>query len=118
MKDSWQEKEQHLTQAERDADNMADLAWLNEQHVSAYKEKLREKDEQIKALEQQLHTLQNPSEPSATINHEAKNHTQQHIQTFRHSSVSTIKDFLAIAELNTVKKVTYHAGEAGRIQIV
>ena len=51
---------------------MADLVRQNEQRLQAYREQLREKDECIKALEQQLRALQTSSTaPSAADSHEA-----------------------------------------------
>lgn len=48
---------------------MADLVWQNEQETATYKEQLNAKDHCIKALEQELRTLQN-SKPLAETNHE------------------------------------------------
>ena len=50
---------------------MADLVPQNEQHIAAYKEQLKEKDDRINALEQEPRILKNSSEPSAATNHEA-----------------------------------------------
>ena len=52
-----QKREEQLAQAQQDADEIADLVlvWQSEQCIVAYKEKLKEKDDRIKALEQQLH---------------------------------------------------------------
>ena len=71
LEDSCQEREEQVAQAQQDADEMADLVWQNEQRIAAYKEQLKERDDHIKALEQQLRTLQNSSEPSTGTNHEA-----------------------------------------------
>ena len=95
---------------------------------------MKERDDRIKALEQQLRTLQNSSEPSTGTNHEAAvkvdrsnlaeihrryavvlstlnekkcslNNTYRLARTAR----STIRDFLGIAELRIVNKVTYES---------
>jgi len=44
---------------------MADMVWQNEQLITAYTEQLKVKDDQIKALEQELRPLKNSSEPTA-----------------------------------------------------
>ena len=51
-----------LAQAQQDADEMADMVRENEQCIATYTEQLKEKDDQIKALEQELRTLKNSSE--------------------------------------------------------
>ena len=49
---------------------MVDLVQQSEQHVAAYKEELRGKNEWMKALKQQLQAMQNPAVLSP-VNHEA-----------------------------------------------
>ena len=49
---------------------MADMVRENEQRIATYREQLKEKDERIKALEQELRSLKNSSEASSA-NHEA-----------------------------------------------
>ena len=62
MKESCQDKDEQLNQAQQDADEMADLVRQSEERVAAYKEEITEKDERINALEQQLRATQNPKE--------------------------------------------------------
>jgi len=113
---------------------MADLVQQNEQHIAAYKEQLKERDDRIKALEQQLRTLQNSSEPSAGTNHEAaakvdrndlveihrrytavlstlnkKKCSLNNAYRLARTARSTIRDFLGIAELQTVNEVMYES---------
>ena len=64
MKESCQDKDEQLNQAQQDADEMADLVRQSEERVAAYKEEITEKDERINALEQQLRAMQNPKVPS------------------------------------------------------
>ena len=47
---------------------MADMVRENEQRIAAYTEQLKEKDDWIKALEQELQTLKNSSETSSAYN--------------------------------------------------
>ena len=71
LEKSCQDKDEQLTQAQQDADEMTDLVRHSEQRVAAYKEELREKDERIKVLEQQPpRAMQNSAVPSS-VNHEA-----------------------------------------------
>ena len=111
---------------------MADLVRQNEQRIAAYKEQLKERDDRIKALEQQLRTLQNSSEPSTGTNREAaakvnrndlaeihrryvavlstlneKKCSLNNAYRLAHTARSTIRDFLGIAELRIVNEVTY-----------
>jgi len=93
---------------------------------------LKERDDRIKALEQQLRTLQNSSEPSAGTNHEAaakvnwndlaeihrryvavlstlngKKCSLNNAYRLAGTACSMIRDFLGIAELRIVNEVTY-----------
>ena len=54
LEGSCQEREEQLAQAQQDADEMADMVHQNEERLIAYTEQLREKDDQIKALQQEL----------------------------------------------------------------
>ena len=110
---------------------MADLVPQNDQQIATYKEELKAKDDLIKTLEQQLRTLQN-SEPPAVTNHETGAKVDRNDLTEiqqRYAAVlstlnekkcglnnahrlagtahSTVRDFLGIAELRIVNKVTY-----------
>ena len=49
---------------------MADIVRENELRIATYTEQLKEKDDRIKALEQELRSLKNSSEASSA-NHEA-----------------------------------------------
>ena len=49
---------------------MADLVRQSEERVAVYKEEITEKEERIRALEQQLRAMQKPEVPS-TANQEA-----------------------------------------------
>ena len=49
---------------------MADMVRENEQRIETYTEQLKEKDDRIKELEQELRSLKNSSEASSA-NHEA-----------------------------------------------
>ena len=69
LEDSCREREEQLAQAQQDAEEMADMVWQNENQLAALTEQLKEKDDRIKALKQELRTLKHSSEPSA--NHEA-----------------------------------------------
>ena len=95
LEGSCQEREEQLAQAQQDADEMADMVCQNEERLIAYTEQLRVKYDRIKALEKELRTLKNSSEPSA--NHEAG------------TARNMISDFLGIAELQIVNEVTYQS---------
>ena len=132
LEDSCQEREEQLAQAQQDADEMADLVRQNEQCIAAYTEQLKEKDDRIKALEQELRALKNCSEPST--NHEAaakvdrndlaeihrryaavlstlheKKCSLNNAYRLAGTARSTIRDFLGIAELKIVNEVTYQS---------
>ena len=105
----------------------------NKQRIATYTEQLKEKDDLIKALEQELRTLKNSSEASSA-NHEvaAKVDHNDLAETYRRYAVvlstlnakkcslnnayrlagtarSTIRDFIRIAELKIVNEVTYQS---------
>ena len=132
LKGTCQEREEQLAQTQQDADEMADMVRQNEQRTIAYTEQLRAKDEWIKALQQELRTLKNSSEPSA--NHEAaakvdrndlaeihrryaavlstlneKKYSLNNAYRLAGTARSTIRDFLGIAELKIVNEVTYQS---------
>ena len=71
LKENFKEREEQLAEVQQDTDKMSDLVRQNEQRIDVYKEQLTAKHDRIKALEQQLWTLQNSSEPSGVTNHEA-----------------------------------------------
>ena len=52
-------------QAQQDTNEMADMVRENEQRIPTYTEQLKEEDDRIKALEQELRTLKNSSEASS-----------------------------------------------------
>ena len=122
-----------LAQAQQDADEMADMVQENEQCIATYTEQLKENDDQIKALEQELRSLKNSSEASSA-NHEAaakvdrndlaENHRRYAAvlspwnakkciwnNAYRLAGTvrSTIRDFIGIAELKIVNEVTYQS---------
>ena len=128
LEDSCQEREEQLAQAQQDADEMADTV-----RIAAYTEVLREKDDRIKALEQELRTLTNSSEP-VSANHKAaakvdhndlaeihrryaavlstpneKKCSLNNAYSLAGTARSTIRDFLGIAELKIVNEVTYQS---------
>lgn len=81
------------------------------QGVVAYKEKLKERDDHIKALVQQLQMLRNSSQQAAT-NQEAaakKKCSLNNAYRLAGTARSTIGDFLGIVELRIVNKVTYQS---------
>lgn len=130
---SCQDKDEQLTQAQQDADEMTDLVRHSEQRVAAYKEELREKDQRIKVLEQQPRAMQNSAVPSP-VNYEAAGKVD-HNDLHRNPSTlsggvvdlqekkcslnnayglagtvsSTIRDFLGIAELRSVNEVAFQS---------
>ena len=112
---------------------MVDLVQQSEQHVTAYKEELRGKNEWMKALKQQLQAMQNPAVLSP-VNHEvaAKADRNGFAEIHSHHSAvlstlqekkcslnnayrlagtahSIIRDFLGIAELRIVDEVTFQS---------
>ena len=133
LEKSCQDKDEQLTQAQQDADEMTDLVRHSEQRVAAYKEELREKDQRIKVLEQQPRAMQNSAVPSPVI-HEAagkvdRNDLHRNPSTLSGGVVdlqekkcslnnayglagtasSTIRDFLGIAELRSVNEVAFQS---------
>ena len=112
---------------------MANLVWQSTQHVVAYKEQLKERDDGMKALEQQLQMLTNSSQQSAANNQEAAGKVGRNGLAEIHpryaamlstlmekcclnnayrladTARSTVRDFLSIAELRIVNKVTYQS---------
>ena len=133
LEDSCQEKEEQLAQAQQDADEMADMVQENEQRIAIYTEQLKEKDDRIKALKQELRTLKNSSEASSA-NHEAaakvdrndlaeihrryaavlstlnaKKCSLNNAYRLPSTARSTIRDFIGIAELKIVHEVTYQS---------
>ena len=132
LEDSCHEREEQLAQAQQDADKMADMVQQNEQRIAAYTERLKEKDDRIKALEQELRTLKNSSEPSATQETAAKVDRNDLAEIHQRyvavlsilnqkkcslnnayrlagTASSTMRDFLGIAELKIVNEVTYQS---------
>ena len=123
LEDSCQEREEQLAQAQQDAVEMTDMVRKNEQLIAAYTEQLKEKDDWIKALEQELQTLKNSSETSSANNKAAAKVDRNDLAEIhrRYAAVrctlnkkkcslnnanrlvgtarSTIRDFLGIAEL-------------------
>ena len=111
---------------------MPDIVRQNQQRIIAYTEQLREKDDWIKALEQELRTLTNSS--GTSTNHEAAAKVDHNDLAEIHqryavvlsilnknkcslnnayrlagTACSTIRDFLAIAELKIVNEVIYQS---------
>ena len=132
LEGSCQEREEQLAQAQQDADEMADMVHQNEERLIAYTEQLKAKDDRIKALEKELRTLKNSSEPSANHEAAAKADRNDLAEIHRRYAVvlatlnekkcslnnayrlagtarSTIRDFLGIAELQIVNEVTYQS---------
>ena len=112
---------------------MADMVPENEQRIATCTEQLKEKDDQIKALEQELRSLKNSSEASSA-NHEAaakvdrndlaeihrryaavlstlnaKKCSLNNAYRLAGTARSTIRDFIGIAELKIVNEVTYQS---------
>ena len=133
LKESCQDKDEQLNQAQQDADEMADLVRQSEECVAAYKEEITEKDERINALEQQLRAMQDPKVPS-TANQEASAKVDRNdlaeihrrytavLSTLQEKKCtlttayrlagtarSTISDFLGVAELKIVNEVTFES---------
>ena len=112
---------------------MADMVRENEQRIATYTEQLKEKDDRIKALEQELQTLKNSSEASSA-NHEtaakvdhndlaeihrqyaavlstlnAKKCSPSNAYRLAGTACSKIRDCIGIAELKIVNEVTYQS---------
>ena len=106
---------------------MADMGRENEQRIPTYTEHLKQKDDLIKALEQELRTLKNSSEASSAKvdrNDLAEIHWRYAavLSTLKEKKCSlnnayrlagtarsTIRDFIGIAELKIVNEVTYQS---------
>ena len=126
LEDSCQEKEEQLAQAQQDAHEMADMVRENELRIATYTERLKEKDDRIKALEQELRSLKDSSEASSA-NHEAAAKVDRNDLAEIHRQYeavlstlndayrlagtvrSTIRDFIGKAELKIVNEVTYQS---------
>lgn len=63
LRESCQDNDEQLTQAQQDTNEMAALVWQSKEHVTAYKEERKEKDEHIKVFKLQLRAMQNPAVP-------------------------------------------------------
>lgn len=63
LRESCQDNDEKLTQALQDTNEMAALVWQSKEHVTAYKEERKEKDEHIKVFKLQLRAMQNPAVP-------------------------------------------------------
>ena len=112
---------------------MADMVRENEQRIATYTEQLKEKDDRIKELEQELRSLKNSSEASSA-NHEAaakvdrndlaeihrryaavlstlnaKKCSLNNAYRLAGTARSAIRDFIGIAELKIVNEVTYQS---------
>ena len=135
LEGNCQKGKEQLAQAQQDTDEMADLVRQKERRLQACREQSKEKDECIKALEQQLRALQNSSTaPSAANSHEAAAKVDRNDLAEIHrryaavlstlnekkcslnngyrlagTACSTIRDFIGIAELRIVNEVTYQS---------
>ena len=105
---------------------MADMVRENELRIATHTEQLKEKDDRIKALEQELRSLKDSSEASSA-NHEAAAKVDRNDLAEIHRRYeavlstlndayrlagtvrSTITDFIGIAELKIVNEVTYQS---------
>ena len=104
LEKSCQDKDEQLTQAQQDADEMTDLVRHSEQRVAAYKEELREKDQRIKVLEQRPRAMQN-----CVVDLQEKKCSLNNAYGLAGTASSTIRDFLVIAELGSVNEVTFQS---------
>ena len=104
LEKSCQDKDEQLTQAQQDADEMTDLVRHSEQRVAAYKEELREKDQRIKVLEQRPRAMQN-----CVVDLQEKKCSLNNAYGLAGTVSSTIRDFLGIAELRSVNEVAFQS---------
>lgn len=124
---SSQAKEEQLKQAKKDADKMAEYVTETERRIANYKQRARESEGRIRALEQQNRTEPSTNPPETVPSKVDRNDLAEihrryaavlailkekkcslnNAYRLASTARSTVRDFLGIAELRIVSEVTY-----------